>query len=767
MRICGQHFTSNILDRIGQVVAEDPDISRRSLSRNVCQWLNWRSSNGQWQEGSCRKALARLHREGVISLPGPAKTVPRRGKPTVEVEAAKVDCTLEELGPVELILIEDHRSGQARTWRGLMDRYHYLGDARLPGAQLRYLIHSPRHGLLGGLAFNSGCWALADRDAFIGWSEAARRHNLQKVVCNSRFLIVPGVRVPNLASHLLARAAERLVVDWAQRYGQQPVLLESFVDPSRFDGSCYRGANWIEVGTTSGRRDGVAKTLFVYPLADRWRQTLQTAPPRVLGACPRPPAPAHWAEQEFGTLPVYDERLKNRLFLLAQDFYNDPEANIPEACGSRARTMGAYRFLQNPKITMDVILTPHVEATVERINEHKVVLAPQDTTMLNYSHHPATEGLGPVNTESDKNVGLMLHDTLAFSTDGVPLGVLDGQCWARDPAQQGKSEHRGQLPIEQKESMKWLRSYRRLAEIQRLCPQTMLVSIGDRESDVYDLFDEATRTPDGPKLLIRAERSRKRRLVPPELRSLWEFMESQPKAGILELQIPKRGSRAGRQAQLEVRFSPVKLRPPANSRFAPVHVWAVHLHETHPSDDGEPIEWMLLTTVAVTDYEQAVQRAEWYAARWGIEVYHRTLKSGCRIKNRQLGTAKRLQACLGIDMVVAWRIYHLTMLGRQVPDHPCSVFFEQVEWKALYCYRHQTHLAPDTPPSLAEAIQWLGGIGGHLGRTGDGPPGTQVLWRGLQKLDVAIQMYITFTKANQPNSWHSYPDGYLPSGEPP
>jgi hypothetical protein len=194
----------------------------------------------------------------------------------------------------------------------------------------------------------------------------------------------------------------------------------------------------------------------------------------------------------------------------------------------------------------------------------------------------------------------------------------------------------------------------------------------------------------------------------------------------------------------------------------PLRLWAVHLLEDEAEDGGEPIEWMLLTTVAVNTFEDALERAEWYAARWGIEVYHRTLKSGCRIKDRQLGTAERLQACLGVDMVVAWRIYHLTMLGREVPEQPCTAFFDEVEWKALYCYHHQTPAVPELPPSMAEAIRMLGAMGGHLGRRRDGPPGTQVLWRGLQRLDTAVQMYIVFTSSPAPHSWRSYPDGYLP-----
>ena len=211
-----------------------------------------------------------------------------------------------------------------------------------------------------------------------------------------------------------------------------------------------------------------------------------------------------------------------------------------------------------------------------------------------------------------------------------------------------------------------------------------------------------------------------------------------------------------------MRFAEATLQPPKKSPLPALHLWAVHLLEDEAEDGGEPIEWMLLTTVAVNTFEDALERAEWYAARWGIEVYHRTLKSGCRIKDRQLGAAERLQACLGVDMVVAWRIYHLTMLGRELPEQPCTVFFDDVEWKALYCYHHQTPVAPESPPSMAEAIRMLGAMGGHLGRRRDGPPGTQVLWRGLQRLDTAVQMYLVFTHSPAPHSWRSYPDGYLP-----
>ena len=318
-----------------------------------------------------------------------------------------------------------------QTWRSLLDTYHYLGSGPLCGAQIRYLVESSIYGAIGALAFTSASFALKARDEHIGWTEAARRANLPQVVCNARFLIAPSVEVPNLASHVLSLALARLADDWEERYAVRPLLVESFVDPSHFLGTCYKAANWEEVGVTAGRRDGVRKRIFLYPLCAEWRQSLCQAPPVQLCELPRPEEPAHWAEEEFGTVRFFDERLKQRLYILAQDFYNNSEANIPEACGSKARTMAAYRFFNNKAVSMDVILTPHTEATIERIKEHPVVLAPQDTTTLDYNTHPMTEGLGPTGSGGE-GLGMLLHDTLAFTPEGTPLGILDAQCWVRE-----------------------------------------------------------------------------------------------------------------------------------------------------------------------------------------------------------------------------------------------------------------------------------------------------------------------------------------------
>jgi hypothetical protein len=766
MRICGQLFNSTLLSSIQSMVNQESQISRRALSRHVCELLNWRSPNGKLQEGGCRKALIKLHRKGLIQLPAIEHTYSFEHTISSEltVEIPEILCSLQELGEIEVVAITNRKSHDAQVWKSLISRYHYLGNAKMCGGQIRYLIKNAKYGYLGALSFNSGLLALRDRDKYIGWSEAARRANIGRVVLNSRFLILPSVHVQNLASHVLALTLRRLQQDWESRYNVIPVLVETFVDPTHFDGACYKAANWIGVGSSAGRFDGVKKDIYLYPLSPDWKGILGKEPALRFGEIPRIESPLSWAEEEFGTCRLPDNRLRERLVNIAENFYNRPVANIPEACsGSAAVIKGAYRFFNNKKITMDVILTPHIESTIERIKKYATVLAPQDTTTLNYSH-PATVGLGPTGSNSDNSVGMQLHDTLAFSEDGTPLGVLDAQCWARDPEDRNKSKRRKDVPIEEKESIKWLRSFRKLSEIQKLCPDTMLVSIGDRESDVYELFVEASKDSAGPKLLVRSDRHRNRKVQQlddeqEEYEYLWTFMEQQSLSGTLNVHIPKREGVKARDAIVDVKFSRIKINPPKDTKHTPLeNFWAVYLIESDNADVESRIEWMLLTTVETATFEDAKKRSEWYAGRWGIEVYHRTLKSGCRILNRQLGTAESLQACLGVDMVVAWRIYHLTMLGREVPDHPCSVFFEDVEWKALCCHAEKTPVAPTQPPTLVEAIRMVGKLGGHIGRKGDGMPGTECIWRGLQHLDMAVEMYVIFTGNQLPEIRKSYPE---------
>ena len=745
MRVCGQEFNPAILRRIQQAVDEEPALSRAALARQVCQWLDWRSRLGKLKELSGRVALLKLHRRGLIELP-PARQAavspPQRVRAEgVRPEPTAVESSLQALQPISLLRLEGADGPASRRWNELMNQYHYLGAGPLCGAQIRYAVRSGQGEWLGGLAFSGAAWQLAARDDWIGWGGQARREHLQEVIANSRFLILPYWRVPNLASHVLSLALQQVADDWQKRYGYRPLLVETFVDAERFTGTCYRAANWLEVGQTAGRgrqdrkhAGGQAvKRVFLYALDSQARQRLggQAAAP--------PPPPADWAEEEFGAARLGDERLRERLLTLARDFYARPQANLPQACQTRARTKAAYYFLEHADTSMEALLAPHYEATRQRVAAEGLVFAVQDTTFLNYSAHAETDDLGPIGSDK-RTVGLVLHSTLAFNAAGTPLGLLDVQCWARDAAQFGKRSKRKSLPIEEKESIKWLKSFRQVAEVQRRTPSTRLVSVGDREADIYELFELARAEENGPWLLVRAERDRLRQ---EGQEHLWPWMAQQAGAGIQEVRVPRRGAQPARVAQLELRFAPVTLRPPhGKEKLGELTLWAVLAQEVGaPQGVKKPLRWMLLTTCRVENFAAACQKVGWYTLRWGIEVYHRTLKSGCRIEQRQLAKAERLEACLAIDLVVAWRIFHLAKLGREIPDVPCTEYFEEAEWKALVAYVTKNPTPPEQPPSLRQAMRMLATLGGFLGRKSDGEPGTQTLWLGLQYLEPLTAMW--------------------------
>lgn len=744
MQICGREIPEEIIELIRHRVQGDEALTRTGLSREVAGWMDWRDARGQLKDMSCRVVLLALARRGVIELPAPRPVAfgpPQLRSHTLEVQAGALETTLAALGPLELILVDSAARSQA--WRQLMV-HHPLGAGPLCGAQLRYLVRCPS-GYVAALSFSAPARRLAARDSFIGWSDGTRRARLPQVVNNSRFLILPTVKVPNLASHVLSLVERRLAQDWQARYGVRPVLLETFVDSARYGGTCYRAANWIEIGATGGRgrqdRHRTAraspKRIFVRPLCEHWRSQLAgpSAP-----VAPAPVAGADWAEQEFGRARLPDARLQRRLLSLARDFYARPCANVPQACGTRAGTKAAYRFFSHPKLKMKDLLAGHYQATAERLRREAVVLAVQDTTSLNYTAHTATAGLGPICNRLDGPQGLELHCTMAFTPQGTPLGLLHTQCWARDAGDFGKKARRRQVPIEQKESYKWLSSYEAAAEVAAQSRGTRIISVGDREADVYELFELAARTPHGPQLLVRAEHNR--RLVGEQQR-LWPTLQACQPAAEVTLHVPRQGSRIARDAQLQIRFAALSLEAPSRKRGKPpVQAWAVLAQERDAPDGVKPLEWMLLTTVAVETAEQAIEKLQWYAQRWNIEVFHRTLKSGCRIEDRQLANADRLEACLAIDLVVAWRIHHLTKLGREVPDAPCTVHFEQAQWQALMIFTTRDPEPPREPPTLREATRRVAALGGFLGRKGDGEPGTQTLWLGMQRLDDITEMYI-------------------------
>lgn len=446
---------------------------------------------------------------------------------------------------------------------------------------------------------------------------------------------------------------------------------------------------------------------------------------------------ANWALEEFGQAELGDSRRTSRLVELALAFGACPGSSIPEASQSAFAAKAAYRFFSNDDIRAESILASHVLSTQRRIQSIPVVLAVQDTTNLDWNSHPATTGLGPLDARTHR--GLMTHTTLALSPEQVPLGLLQQQVWARsETLRQGDHKTR---PIEEKESRKWLESLEAVIQAKAACPQTHFVSVGDRESDVYDLF--LVDRPAGVDLLVRAAQDRR---TDGSEKTLWASMEAVPVAGEMAIRMGARADMPARHASLQVRWKQITLRPPekrSKMGMKPVTVWAVWALEAFPPKDVSPVEWMLLTTMEVASMQEAQQRLDWYAARWGIEVWHKVLKSGCQIESRQLGTAERLERCLALYSVIAWRILYATMLARVAPEISCTVLLDTEEWKGLYCRIHRVQTPCSEPPTLKQAIRWIAELGGFLGRKSDGEPGVKVIWKGFQHLvDIAAMFKI-------------------------
>lgn len=449
------------------------------------------------------------------------------------------------------------------------------------------------------------------------------------------------------------------------------------------------------------------------------------------------PDDIHWAVNEFAEAELGDQRRTKRVIELATALAQHPTASLPEACGNGAMLKGAYRFLSNDAVEPHDLLYSHIEATYGRLAQVPLVLAVQDTTEIDWTSHPATQGLGPLGHRACQ--GLHVHSTLAVTPERVPLGLLAQQVWARDPSEVGKRARRKQLPIGQKESQKGLTSLDAVCRAQVECPQTRFVSVGDREADVFDLL--MAPRPEYVELLIRAAWDRC--VTGPE-RYVWATVAAQPVVEELLLQVPRRGPQPGRTARLALRYCPLTLCPPRHRKqegLPEVVLWAVQVGEIEPPTALEPIEWLLLTTVAVHTVDDARERVAWDAGRWGIEVWHRILKSGCRIEARQLATAERLQRCLTLYSVIAWRVFYATMLARAVPEMPCSVLLEIEEWQALSCAIHHCPTPPTEPPTLGEAVRWIAQLGGFVGRRRRDQPGPETLWRGFQHLSDLTRMY--------------------------
>lgn len=441
-----------------------------------------------------------------------------------------------------------------------------------------------------------------------------------------------------------------------------------------------------------------------------------------------------------------DQRLNERAVKLLETLSRQPMVSINAACGGLAETTAAYRFFDNEKVTAENILEPHAAATVERMRGHSVVLLIQDTTELDFSAHPP-EGSGPLRSLQTR--GYLDHTTLAVTPERLALGVVDVQMLVRTEEGFGESKSRSKDPFETKELFRWLQGYRLAARLQTLVPNTQLVSVADREGDLYEVLVE---TRDAlPKVDFVIRSSKDRRLPERDLGAsghtwvkLHDRLAEGPVLASRTIDLPRTAKRAARTAVVEVRANTFTVKPPqTKSELGPVTVNVIEVREINPPDDGSEVHWILLTSLPITNAAEILLAIDYYTARWAIESYFRVLKSGCTVEDLQLETTPRVLRCLMLYRIIAWRVMHLTYLGRECPEMPCDVVFADHEWQPVWQIVKKSP-PPKTPPPLAEFIRTLATLGGFNNRKHDGHPGPQTLWTALRRMTDFSLAWLTF-----------------------
>jgi hypothetical protein len=726
------HTTSTIQERLASADAvalvkewlrEKRGQPRQALARYVCEALELKDARGELRISGTIKALRVLESRGYWRLPkgrNPSAKAgrwrPRRlGRPVVRPR--DVPARAEQVQGLNLVEVRPEEDEWFRTWNELIETEHPLHDSRLVGRQLRYLIGS-EHGWLGAVGFGSCALRLADRDKWIGWDEPKRRQFQDRVLDMRRFLIRPSVRCENLASRVLSMVAQRVTADFERRYCFEPWLLESFVNTEAYEGTCYQAANWLCVGESIGRgRNGPIeptvprKAIYVYELNRRWREQMGIVPkseqitPLSVEESLRS---EQWVKAEFGAAQLGHRDATQRLVRIAQAKAHNPSAPYTECfAGDRHELKAYYRFINKKHERMNPtgILSGHRRETIRRIKGQKRVLAVQDTTDLDFSSRLHCNDLGDIGKNQTGAVshGLKMHSLLPLSETGLPLGVLGTSLYASHYDSQEPAPNR---PIEEKESYRWLRTVDELAEISQWTPETELIAVGDRESDLFELFDYRRRKARHIHLLVRA---RFDRCLEDEPLKLFAHLESLPVMGEATITVPRQREKKGkpsqpgrmslpaRRAKVQLRWSRVTLRAPQTAQtrqMSSVELWAVQLTEIDPPAGAQPLRWVLLTTVPIESHKQALRCLRWYTLRWRIEEWHRVLKSGCRMEAHQHQSAAKLACAIAIDTVMAWRVMLLTLLGREAPHMRCELIFQP--WECRLLEDLQPLVAPET-----------------------------------------------------------------------
>jgi hypothetical protein len=469
---------------------------------------------------------------------------------------------------------------------------------------------------------------------------------------------------------------------------------------------------------------------------------------------------APWAAEEMKTADLNDKRLNARLKVILSQLASHPTASIPAACGGGgAEIAAAYRFFDNEKATFDDVLQPHIESTATRIAAEPVVLLVADTTEVDVTRpQQQVVGAGPLDSGSRR--GGLMHLMCALTPDGTPLGTVQAIPWTRDDDKPTNSSlTRAQLaaiPFEEKESYRWLQSMRQARVEARRHPGTQIVFVADSEADIYDVLAEAMEEEHTPDFIVRSSKDRALVDDVDELTAVEEYLRAQVmttrvryrqtikirgrQAKVACEDRGRRQPRTTREALVEVRAVSVTLRAPERTegQLPDITVNAVLVTEVNPPADDVPVEWLLLTSLPIDTDDQVRLVVQYYCTRWMVEVFFRTLKSGCRVEERRFEHLDRLLPCLAVYLIVTWRVLYVCRLGRSCPEISCEAIFEPAEWQSVYqVVKHEK--PPKQPPMLQEMVRMIAQLGGYVNRKRDDEPGPQTVWLGLQRMhDMAV-----------------------------
>ncbi len=453
--------------------------------------------------------------------------------------------------------------------------------------------------------------------------------------------------------------------------------------------------------------------------------------------------------------------------LILSDLAERPAASIPAACGGENETVAAYLFFDNDKATPEGILAPHFRSTKERIAAQPVAIFVPDTTEVDLTR-PQQEVVGAGPLDDGGRVGALVHPLAAFSADGTPLGAIAVPMWTRaSAAPEGEAKpprDRKRLPIEEKESFRWLESVRSVRAVAEEVTGTRCIAVIDSEADIYEVLAEPRGQAHPIDWIVRACQDRAIEVEGP---AAGAEAARQLRAGVSRQEVlftheitvrerraktdcerrKRRTERAGRKATVEVRAARVTLRPPwrpGDRKLQPVAVNVVQVREVDPPAGEEPVEWVPVTTLPIGTIDNVKDVIAYYTARWMVEVFFRVLKSGCRIEERRFEHVERSLTFVAVSLIVAWRVLMVCRLGRSCPDLDCEAVFEPSEWKSVYVAVHRRP-APARPPRLGEMIRLIAQLGGYINTPGrKDPPGPQTIWLGMQRMSDLAWGWETF-----------------------